>query len=330
MKAYRDHPPIELEVSYRFLIESLEDYGVIMMDLGGRIVHWNEGAKRIFKYAAGEVVGKSISIIFSASDRRIKIPALEIATARAKGRADDERQHRRKDGSLFWASGVVWAIKDDAGKLHGFAKLLRDISQQKVMEDTIRHQSLHDILTGLPNRRGFEDRLTLALAKARANRTMLAVMFLDVDDFKKINDTLGHDSGDLVLQEIAARMSSALRKGDIICRLGGDEFIVLIDHIRRSGSATTVVRKLQAALKPRFDVGNKKVAVSASMGISFFPLHGRTSAQLEKRADIALYRAKAAGKRCHRVYQGKGPGHGRQRQDEVGQRRLGVTKRRRS
>lgn len=300
-------PQPELEKFYRFLVESLGDYGVIMMDTKGRIATWNEGARKVFGYSKKEVVGKHISLIFSAQDRKIGIPALEISTAKRKGRADDERQHRRRNGELFWASGVMWAIKDGVGNLRGLSKLIRDITEQKAMEDKIRYQSLHDPLTGLPNRRAFTDRLTLALSKARANNTMLALMSVDLDDFKRVNDTLGHDAGDILLQETAARLSSALRKGDSICRIGGDEFIILIDNVSRSRNITTRARNIRAAMKAPFNVSNRKISISVSVGTSFYPSDGRSLRTLQKQADVALYNAKAAGKNCHKSSRDRNP-----------------------
>jgi diguanylate cyclase (GGDEF)-like protein/PAS domain S-box-containing protein len=296
---------IDHDYTYRFLIESLEDYGILIMDTKGHIVSWNTGAKSIFGYKDKEVIGKHVSIIFSNQDRKIKIPALEITTATKKGRADDERQHRRKDGSLFWASGVMWAIKDDQGNLRGLSKLIRDISERKTMEDTIRHQSLHDTLTGLPNRRSFEDRLALAMLKAKANKSMLAVMFFDIDNFKKINDTHGHDSGDILLQEIATRLSLLLRKGDTISRIGGDEFIILIDNINQIADIHAIIKKLVGVLRKPFNISNKKILVTVSVGVSFYPTDGKSSRILKKRADIALYRAKESGKNCYKIYNEK-------------------------
>lgn len=305
LKKKRHINPLETEAIFRFLVTCLEDYGVVMMNTQGRVVTWNEGARKIFGFTEQEAIGRPVSFIFSHADKKINIPALEIATAKLRGRADDERQHRRKDGSLFWATGVMWAIKDDEGNLLGFSKLIRDVSEQKAMADTIRHQSLHDLLTGLPNRRGFEERLTLALNNAKINHTELAIIFFDLDNFKKINDVLGHDTGDILLQEVASRISFTLRKGDIICRIGGDEFIILIDNIRQSKSITTVLKKLQAVLYEPFDISNKKIQVTASLGVARYPLDGKSSRRLEKRADIALYKAKDAGKNQYKYYQEK-------------------------
>ncbi len=300
-KAYKKHH-LQTEENYSFLIESLEDYGILMMDTKGKIVSWNEGAKKIFGYTREEAVGKPISFIFSKPDRKLKMPELEISTAKDHGRADDERQHARKDGSLFWATGVMWAIKDDQGNLKGLSKLIRDISERKSMEETIRHQSLHDPLTGLPNRRSFEDRFSLAMTKAKRNKELLGIIFLDLDNFKKINDTLGHDSGDILLQEVAQRLSSVLRKGDSICRIGGDEFILLIDNLKQSKDMHKVIRALQEALKNSFKISNKKLKVTSSMGVSFYPTDGKSSRILEKRADIALYKAKSDNKNNYKAY----------------------------
>ncbi|MDB5260681.1 MAG: domain S-box protein [Candidatus Nomurabacteria bacterium] len=292
--------PADSPHDYRYLIDSLEDYGVLMMDKKGKIISWNEGAIKIFGYSAEEAIGKPVSIIFSSADRRRKMPALEMKTAKLKGRADDERQHLRKDGSLFWATGVMWAIKDDQGKYHGLSKLIKDISKQKMMEDTIRYQSLHDILTGLPNRRLFEERLTLKLNYAKKHDEMFSLLYLDLDDFKKVNDTLGHDSGDILLKEVAERLSKVLRKGDLLCRMGGDEFIILIDNIKKIKSVKVVVKKLMDILKPVFNISNAKIKVTSSMGVSIFPKDGKTSKILKKNADASMYIAKSAGKNCVR------------------------------
>lgn len=278
------------------------DYGVLMLDKKGRIISWNQGAKKIFGYSRKEAIGKPVSFIFSKADIKLKMPALEISTATRDGRADDERQHKRKDGSLFWATGVMWAIKDKKGNIQGLSKLIRDISDRKHMEDTIRHQSLHDPLTGLPNRRSFEDRFTLALKEAKENNEILATIFLDLDNFKKINDTLGHDTGDILLQEVATRLSHVLRKGDSICRMGGDEFILIINDLKQQKNIHQVMKKIQMALKPVFKISNKKIAVTASMGVSFFPLDGKTARKLEKNADIALYKTKKAGRNNYSLY----------------------------
>ncbi len=300
-KAYKKHS-LQTEENYSFLVESLEDYGILMMDTKGKIVSWNEGAKKIFGYTREEAVGKSISLIFSKPDRRLRMPELEISTAKDHGRADDERQHERKDGSLFWATGVMWAIKDDQGNLKGLSKLIRDISERKIMEETIRHQSLHDPLTGLPNRRSFEDRFALAITKAKRNKELLGIIFLDLDDFKKVNDTLGHDSGDILLQEVAQRLSSVLRKGDSICRIGGDEFILLIDNLKKSKDMHKVIAAMQNALKKPFKISNKQLKITSSMGVSFYPIDGKSPRILEKRADIALYKAKDDNKNNYKAY----------------------------
>lgn len=284
------------EENFSFLVESLEDYGVLMLDKKGKIISWNKGAKKIFGYSQKEVIGKSVSLIFSKNDIKLKMPALEMKTAILHGRADDERQHKRKDGSLFWATGVMWAIKDKKGDIQGLSKLIRDISDRKAMEDKIRHQSLHDTLTGLPNRRSFEDRFTLAIKKAKENDEVLATVFLDLDNFKKVNDTLGHDTGDILLQDVASRLSHVLRKGDSICRLGGDEFIIIINNLKTKKNINPVLRKLQKALKPNFSISNKKISMAVSMGVAFYPLDGKTPKKLEKKADLALYKAKKSGK----------------------------------
>ena len=170
------------------------------------------------------------------------------------------------------------------------------------MHDTLIRQATHDPLTGLPNRLLFGDRLTWRLAENRRHKQSLAVMFLDIDHFKLVNDALGHNVGDLLLKEVASRLTEALREVDMVARMGGDEFIVLLADIGNSENANLVAgRALEAFAKP-FSPNGHEMFVTASMGISIYPTDGNDAETLVKNADTAMYRAKEQGRNCHQLY----------------------------
>ncbi|MBW4470210.1 MAG: EAL domain-containing protein [Stenomitos rutilans HA7619-LM2] len=169
-------------------------------------------------------------------------------------------------------------------------------------EATIRYQAFHDLLTGLPNRMLFNDRLPLALANAHRTNTMLAVMFLDLDRFKTINDTLGHAIGDLLLQAVAARLSDCMREGDTIARWGGDEFTLLLPQISNAEDAAKAAQRISEALKPAFYLEAHELYISTSIGIALYPHDGEDAQTLLKNADAALYRVKEQGRNGYQIY----------------------------
>jgi diguanylate cyclase (GGDEF)-like protein len=178
-----------------------------------------------------------------------------------------------------------------------------DISDRIEMEQQIRHLAYHDSLTDLPNRYLFEDRLNLALKYAKRNQRQLGVLFIDLDGFKAVNDTYGHDIGDMLLKAVSARIASLLRVSDTLSRVGGDEFIVLLPEIADSDDGLHVAGKLLDALAEPFDIAEQSLLVSASIGLAMFPEHGEDDQTLLKKADIAMYEAKKDGKNAVRVFQ---------------------------
>ncbi len=216
------------EERYRTLVQQVEDYAIFGLDVQGEIVSWNEGVEKILGYTEKDIIGQPVAIIFTPEDRGKGLPEKELRTAISDGQAIGERMHIRKDGTRFFATYAMTAIHDKTGKHVGFSEVMRDITQRKKSEDTIHHQSLHDTLTGLPNRKALEERLSFAINIAARKRQSLAVMFLDLDRFKNINDTLGHGIGDIILQEVASRFQASIRTEDTAARLGGDEFIIIL------------------------------------------------------------------------------------------------------
>lgn len=178
-----------------------------------------------------------------------------------------------------------------------------DISDRKAMEERVQHLAHYDPLTDLPNRTLLADRLQQALAVAKRDKNHLALMFIDLDEFKPINDTLGHDVGDLMLKEVAQRIQACLRESDTVARVGGDEFIVLLPTMESEQDALGVAEKIRCALKERFELAGHRLGISSSMGIAIYPEHGCDESQLVKNADTAMYYAKAAGRDNVKIYQ---------------------------
>jgi diguanylate cyclase (GGDEF)-like protein len=177
-----------------------------------------------------------------------------------------------------------------------------DITAQKLTEELLEHQALHDALTGLSNRRLLEDRLHHAIARAQRDSSMLALLFIDLDGFKVVNDSVGHAAGDEVLKEVAQRLQNTVRQADTLARTGGDEFMLLVESIKDESSAVLVADKVREALAAPFVTGGRTFGIGASIGISLFPVHGCDAATLQQHADSAMYQAKREGKNIARVY----------------------------
>ncbi len=296
----RKHP-LEIEKSYRSLIENIKDYAIFMLDKKGRIQSWDQGARRQLGYKRTEIMGKSFSMFFTASDRRKGMPQADMVTALHKGRCLDERQYVRKDGSTYWSSGVLTSTIDKTGTHQGFSKIMRDVTEQKDLQKIIMHRSTHDYLTALPNRRFFEENLIKALNSA-SEKSIVAILFLDFNNFKKINDNQGHKFGDLVLIEIASRLTKNLRVSDMVARLGGDEFVILLRDFDTQKQVIDFAKKILGIFRAELKIGKKKLVTSVSIGIAMYPLHAKKPSDLLHYSDMALYRAKKAGGNQYVLY----------------------------
>jgi diguanylate cyclase (GGDEF)-like protein len=184
------------------------------------------------------------------------------------------------------------AVADRYGRVTGCVAILRDITGRKRSEEELRYMATHDPLTKLPNRTLFGDRAAQAMARARRYRHFVGVMMVDLDRFKQVNDTLGHETGDRLLKAVAARLRSLVRDSDTVARLGGDEFVVLATDLPAPETASIVADRLIDALSRPVPVGDRSIDVSASIGASVFPGDGETFDELPARSDVALYRAK--------------------------------------
>lgn len=216
-----------------------------------------------------------------------------------------EHRIRWTDGNWRWMSvrGMV-VSRDGDGIAQRMIGTISDISERRATEERIRHMAQHDPLTNLPNRILFSDRLHLAIARAKRDRQMIALMFVDLDKFKPVNDIHGHDVGDLLLREVSSRMRRSIRNSDTVARIGGDEFVVLLPSPCSREDAFQVAEKLRQAIGHPYDVAGRLITISSSIGIAVFPEDGGDALTLSKNADDAMYRAKQAGRDKVEFYRG--------------------------
>lgn len=290
------------EERFRLLVEGVKDYGLCMLDAGGHIVSWNEGARRMEGFEEEEVLGRHFSLFYPEEDVTAGKPEMELEVASAEGKYEEEGWRVRKDGSRFWAHVVITATYDDDGNLRGFSKVTRDITERRKLEERLTHQALHDPLTGLPNRTLFLDRVAQAVARSKRRTSNAAVMFLDLDRFKLINDSLSHSAGDQLLISLANRLRRVLRPGDTAARFGGDEFTVLCEDIASEEDAGVIAQRIVDAIQMPVTVAGGEVVVSASVGVVLAAGADDTPEGLLRDADAAMYRAKEEGKGRYEVF----------------------------
>jgi diguanylate cyclase (GGDEF)-like protein/PAS domain S-box-containing protein len=286
----------------RLLIEGATEHAILMLDPDGFILNWNAGAERIVGMPAQRALGRHFAELFTAEDREVGEPLRELEQARAGGRSGNKRWHLRSDGSRFWACSVVTPLRRVDGSLRGYAKIMHDQTAERLAEEQTRFLANHDELTGLPNRVNFSNQLHAAIAASKRSGVPFALLLLDLDRFKYVNDTFGHHTGDLLLKEVALRIVSSIRETDFVARLGGDEFVIIQDDVSQPDASQTLARKLVLELGRPFQLEGQEVISGASIGLCVFPADGDNPVELLKRADLALYRAKHAGRHTYQFY----------------------------
>ncbi|MBD2039401.1 EAL domain-containing protein [Microcoleus sp. FACHB-672] len=293
----------QLEQSLSILRGTLEATadGILVGD-SGKIVVFNQKFVDMWGIPESVIESKDQNQVVSFVLDLLKEPAEFLCkTMNLFGQPDAQcyEIYELKDGRVFERySQPQWI----GGKITGRVCSFRDITERKQAEETIRYQALHDILTGLPNRTLFNERLAESLANASENQSSLAVMFLDLDRFKTINDTLGHAVGDRLLQGVAKRLKSCLREGDVVARWGGDEFTLLLSHITCKNDAAKIAQRILDTFKVGFDLETHYLHISSSIGIALYPFGGENAEALIKNADAALYRAKEDGRNNYHFY----------------------------
>ncbi|MDQ5879949.1 MAG: hypothetical protein QG638_2686 [Pseudomonadota bacterium] len=274
---------------------------VMITDPDNRIVSVNQAFTEITGYAPGEVVGQNPTIL--GSGRHAPEFFKEMwHRLKASGHWQGEIWDRRKSGEIYPKWLGISAVQDMQGKLTHYVAIFSDISERKEAQERIEYLARHDPLTGLPNRTLLADRLEQALAHADRTQTQVALLFLDLDRFKTINDSLGHPVGDALLQEITTRLKSSVRETDTISRLGGDEFVIVVTDMHEVDTATSVARKILEITRAPFKIEGHTLSPSISIGITVYPADGGDFDTLLKKADIAMYHAKDAGRNTYRFF----------------------------
>ncbi|MBY0576717.1 MAG: diguanylate cyclase [Gallionellaceae bacterium] len=296
----------ELEKSQRQLqaiIHNAMD-GIIMIDEYGEIQGFNPAAEQIFGYLQKDVLGKNVALLMPEETRSEHdsyiARYIQTGIKRMIGKRGREVIALRKNGEQFPMEISVSEMV--LGGLRYFVGITRDITERKLTEQKIAHLAHHDYLTGLPNRVLFLNNLEHSIGLAKRNNYKLSVLFLDLDGFKKVNDTLGHEAGDLLLQEVAKRLKEIIRESDTVARVGGDEFTFVLDNIGSGENASLTAKKIIAVLAEPFKLSGQQCHIGGSLGIALFPDDANQIGQLIKQADDAMYLAKQSGKNTYKFY----------------------------
>ncbi|MDD2700262.1 MAG: diguanylate cyclase [Sideroxydans sp.] len=281
--------------------------GIITIDEAGSIQGFNPAAERIFGYSAQEVSGQNVKMLMSEPDRSAHDGYLHRyvhgSETRILGVRGREVVAVRKNGKTFPME--LSASEMTLGGQRYFIGIVRDITERKETEERIAHLAHFDFLTNLPNRASFLTILDHSVCLAKRNKSVLAVLFIDLDGFKQVNDTLGHEAGDQLLKGVSIRFKKSIRESDTLARLGGDEFIMLLENIGSAEKAGQLAEKVINSLAEPLDLNGQLAKVGASVGIALFPDDTQDARALVKHADEAMYIAKHGGKNIWKFYCGK-------------------------
>ncbi len=283
------------------VVESTRD-GIVVTGLDGRVLSVNRAFTEITGYPASAILDRSLDMILAPDDGGLSEDGLRAAVRR-EGYWQGERMIRRRDGTTAPTWLTLNAVRDAAGRTTHCVGIYTDISQLKAAQAETERLASFDALTGLPNRRLIMSHLERALSRGARHRWRVAVLYVDLDRFKAVNDSFGHAAGDELLCAVAARLARRLRQGDSIGRLGGDEFLVVLESVEEADDAARLARSLLAMLDGDLEIGNgRRVHVGASIGISVFPDDGVDAGELVRNADAAMYLAKDQGRHTCRFY----------------------------
>ncbi len=289
------------EERYRTIMDEMEEW-YFEIDLKGNFTFFNDILADALDFSRDELIGKNYQEFIKKEDSASISRLFQQIFKTGKSTRNFSYEFTRKNGSVASIEFSFFPKRNKAGRIVGFRGVGHDITERKRAEDRIQFFATHDGLTGLPNRVLFSQLLNHAIESAKHHKRRLAVFFIDLDRFKIINDTMGHEAGDALLQQICVRFKQSLRAADIVGRMGGDEFIILIEEVRELGHVALVAHKiLSNVMKPIVLLG-EECRVTASMGISIYPKDGKDEQSLMKNADIAMYFAKEEGKNNYQFY----------------------------
>ncbi|OGD21628.1 MAG: hypothetical protein A2W03_16945 [Candidatus Aminicenantes bacterium RBG_16_63_16] len=279
--------------------------GVLATDRTGCVTFMNPVAEKLTGWRQQESIGKPLTSILHAVDEdngklvRISIPEILAGHFKSPLNGTVQIVNYQEKIPVELNATLIRDAKDGAS---GLVLVLYDLTERKRYEEKLRYNAVHDHLTDLPNRTLFFDRLSMALAQAQRDSHLVAIIMLDLDEFKKVNDTQGHNAGDRLLQGVASRLTHMFRRSDTIARLGGDEFVLLLPDLPYSEVARNVAERIIHCFQKPFDIEGVQIATTASLGVAVFPGDGEDAETLIKNADIAMYRSKDEGRNRYNVY----------------------------
>ena len=292
-----------LQESNQFAQEIIENAGegIVVYDRELRYVLWNRFMEELTGLPADSVLGRcAVDVFPHLREQRVEAligRALEGETLAAP----DVRFHVPGSDREGWVSAVYRPHRDLDGRIIGATALVRDVTERKIAEQKAEYQAYHDALTGLANRRLFQEHLSIALALAQRRNSLVAVLFIDLDHFKVVNDSLGHSVGDDLLKHVSSRLRCVLREGDTVARVGGDEFTIVLQELEKREDAARIAQKVLHTISEPVELAGHRLYVTASVGITIFPEDGTDAETLLKNADSAMYRAKAEGRNTYQM-----------------------------
>lgn len=269
--------------------------GLFVTDDHCNIVHVNPAFTEITGFEPEDVLGKTPKVLSSGRHGPDFYERM-WESLRTAGKWQGEIWDRRKSGEMFAGWQNIAAVRNSLGEITNYVAVISDITSRKQVEERLSYQANHDPLTRLPNRTLFHERLSRAVARAHRNQSLVALLFIDLDKFKQVNDTLGHLAGDMLLQQVAERLTGATRQGDTVARLAGDEFTVILEDVQDPRDAAVVAHKILHMLVEAFDLAGHEAHISSSIGVALYPVDAGDAQTLIKLADAAMYRAKHLGR----------------------------------
>ncbi|HOT41813.1 MAG TPA: PAS domain S-box protein [Syntrophorhabdaceae bacterium] len=289
----------ESEERFRSLFEGSRD-AIYFTKGNGNLIDGNQAFIEMFGYKREEIKLLNARVAYADGE---EIERLKKVLKRNDFVKDFDIRLKKKDGSIMDCLLTVSCRRDEKGKVYEYQGIVRDITERKKTEEAVRYMAFHDMLTGLPNRSLFNDRLNVALAHGERFEKMVAVMMLDLDRFKEVNDTYGHTTGDRLLKAVADRLISQIRKGDTVARMGGDEFMLIFTDLKDREDARAIAEKIVDEFKPPIHFNGITLYITISLGVALFPYDGQDIDTLVKNADIAMYGVKYSGRNGYRFYE---------------------------
>jgi diguanylate cyclase (GGDEF)-like protein/PAS domain S-box-containing protein len=264
---------------------------VVVTDLNGIIVDWNKGSEALYGYSKQEAIGRPVDILHLPEDSE-HITGEVLAAVQSRGKWTGEVRMLHKDGHIGWIESMCVPIYADNGEMEGALGVNRDITKRKQESERLEQLAHHDYLTGVLNRYLLLDRINHLIAQSQRHNRKFALLFVDLDKFKTINDTKGHAFGDQVLIEAANRLKRSIRKSDTVARIGGDEFVLLLENIKGQQEVSKMLQKIVNDLNSECVINGEKFEIKTSIGVALYPEDGSTAELLLANADKAMYESK--------------------------------------